>query len=423
MGLSELHGFELVTPDEDLPGRKLAKLDWQDVGGFRAAPDAHLALARALKKRKSERKASFLGDGLARWGALLKDPAFTSYVQTEIESLGDDLVGKDDVDTIVYAVSSALSDIVGGEARLQMSRGSAKPVFELTKLALRSGLDPVFWTSSFKPLRVAFQAELAELDVLLQGEPRVNDVELYLSQLEAQVSPWAKVRDSGVLGLDLAVDNAVITAVETLRRLDHPAIVLDRVTELLERAGTIARSESTQERARECSKAFQRYRGSLCNYCSKRDANPETSVVLQGKRVLSSERVGYNTIRTTYRTMAGLIPRCATCAELHEWLYHLVRTVWLSIGVSAMFAFWVLGTRVGFGGVFLGAVLLVSAGYAGLRLVAMLVTARGDKGYWAYKRTEGYQPFAREGYDITAHDYSKSAFARLRKQGPRNTNR
>ncbi len=61
---------------------------------------------------------------------MLKDPAFTGYVHAEIEALGDDLVGRDDLDTITYAVSSALADIVVGEARLQMSRGSTEPVFD-----------------------------------------------------------------------------------------------------------------------------------------------------------------------------------------------------------------------------------------------------------------------------------------------------
>ena len=418
LGLSELHGVELVQKAAAARGEGPPALAWKDEGGLRSAMDPHVLLAAAMKKkRKATQKASYLGDALARWGSLLKDPAFTPYIHAEIESLGDELVGKDDVDTITYAVSTALADIVVGEARLQMSRGAIAEVLHLTKLAAASGIDPLFWTTAFRPLRTAFQAEVTELEGLLQGNPRINDVDLYLARLEALVKPWAKVKDGGVLGLDQVVDTAVILAVDAIRSLDHPAVVLDRIFEVLGRAENVARSESAKERAREYRTVLQKYRDVLCHYCTKRGAEVESSVVLKGKKLVSSEYVGYNTIRNTFGLMAGLIPRCATCAELHGWMWYLVRAMWVAAFVGAPFVLWLVGEAAGFitGCVAAGA--LIGASYVATRIVARMSTPPGETTYWSYGNTQGYRRMAGEGYSITKHDFRKDAYARLKMEG------
>jgi hypothetical protein len=418
LGLSELHGVELVQKTAEARGEGPPALAWKDEGGVRAAMDPHIVIAGALKKKRKETlKASYLGEALTRWGALLKDPAFTPYVQAEIESLGDELVGKDDVDTITYAVSTALADIVVGEARLQMSRGAIDHVLHLTKLAAASGIDPVFWTTAFKPLRTAFSAEVSELDALLAGNPRVNDVDLYLARLEALVKPWAKVKDGGVLGLDQLVDTAVITAIDAIRALDHPAVVLDRIFEVLGRVENVARSESAKERAREYRTVLQKYRDVLCHYCTKRGAEVESSVVLKGKKLVKSEYVGYNTIRNTFGLMAGLIPRCATCAELHGWMHYFVRAMWVAAFVGAPFLLWVVGESSGF---FMGcfaAGVLVGASWIATRVAARMATPKGETAYWSYSNTQGYRRMAGEGYSISKHDFRKDAYARLKIEG------
>ena len=416
LGLSALHGVELVKKDETPRAEGPPALEWKDEGGLRAAMDPHLLLA-GVKKRTVTQHASYLGDALTRWGGLLKDPAFTPYIQAEIESLGDELVGTDDVDTITYAVSSALADIVVGEARLQMSRGSIFQVLELTKLAAASGIDPVFWTTAFRPLRAAFQTEVTELDALLEGNPRVNDVDLYLSRLKALTKPWSKVKDDGVLGLDQLVDAAVIRAVDALRSLDHPAVVLDRIFAVLGTAEAVARSESTKERSREYRSVLEKYKDILCHYCQKRGAEVESSVVLKGKKLVKSEYVGYNTIRNTFGLMAGLIPRCATCAELHGWMHYLGRAMWFASFIGAPFVLWLFAEqRAVVGGFFMAAV-LIGAGYLGKLLVARLATPKGETHYWSYKATEGYRRIAGDGYSITKHDYRKDAYARLKLEG------
>jgi len=417
LGLSSLHGVDLVKRDEVARAEGPPALVWKDEGGLRATTDPHLVLASVKKKKKVTPHGSMLGDALARWGALLKDPAFTPYVQAEIEALGDELVGKDDVDTITFAVSSALADIIVGEARLQMSRGSIYQVLELTKLAAASGIDPVFWTTAFRPLRAAFQAEVTELDSLLEGNPRVNDVDLYLSRLKALTKPWSKVKDDGVLGLDQLVDTAVIQAVDALRALDHPAVVLDRIFAVLGTAEAVARSESTKERSREYRAVLEKYRDILCHYCQKRGAEVEASVVLKGKKLVKSEYVGYNTIRNTFGLMAGLIPRCATCAELHGWMHYLGRAIWVASFVGAPFVLWLFAERREVVGGFVAAALLIGAGYLGKLAVARLATPKGETAYWSYQATDGYRRIAGDGYSITKHDYRKDAYARLKLEG------
>jgi hypothetical protein len=418
LGLSELHGVEIVERAEAARAGSPPALEWKAEGGLKAAMDPHLVLAGALKKkRKAEQKASYLGEALARWGALLKDPAFTPYVQAEIESLGDELVGKDDVETITYAVSSALADIIVGEARLQMSHGAIDEVLHLTKLAAASGIDPVFWTTAFKPLRTAFQAEVTELDALLEGNPRINDVDLYLARLETLVKPWAKVKDGGVLGLDQLVDTAVITAVDAIRALDHPAVVLDRIFEVLRRAEEIARSESAKERSREYRTVLQKYRDVLCHFCTKRGAEVDSSVVLKGKKLVSSEYVGYNTIRNTFGLMAGLIPRCATCAELHGWMHYFVRAMWVAAAIGAPFLLWLVGESAGFMAGLVAAAALLGASWIATRIAAKASTPTGETAYWSYSNTQGYRRMASEGYSITKHDYRKDAYARLKMEG------
>lgn len=416
LGLSSLHGVDLVRRDEAPRAEGPPALAWKDEGGLRATMDPHLVLA-GVKKKKVTPHGSMLGDALARWGALLKDPAFTPYVQAEIESLGDELVGKDDVDTITFAVSSALADIIVGEARLQMSRGSIYQVLELTKIAAASGIDPVFWTTAFRPLRAAFQIEVTELDSLLEGNPRVNDVDLYLSRLKALTKPWSKVKDEGVLGLDQLVDAAVIQAVDALRSLDHPAVVLDRIFAVLVTAETIARSESTKERSREYRAVLEKYRDILCHYCQKRGADVEASVVLKGKKLVKSEYVGYNTIRNTFGLMAGLIPRCATCAELHGWMHYLGRAMWVASFVGAPFVLWLFAEQRAVVGGFFAAAMLIGLGFVGKLVVARLATPKGETHYGSYQATEGYRRIAGDGYSITKHDYRKDAYARLKLEG------
>ena len=70
-----------------------------------------------------------------------------------------------------------------------------------------------------------------------------NDVDLYLSRLEALTRPWSGIRDDGVLGLDQIVDVAVVQAVDAIRSLDHPAVVLERIFEVLARAEAAERFE------------------------------------------------------------------------------------------------------------------------------------------------------------------------------------
>ena len=127
--------------------------------------------------------------------------------------------------------------------------------------------------------------------------------------------------------------------------------------------------------------------------------------------------VGYNTIRTTFGLMAGLIPRCATCAELHGWMHYLVRAMWVAAFVGAPFVLWLLGESSGFFMGCFGAALLLGASYGATRIVAAMATPKGETPYWSYTNTQGYQRMAGEGYSITKHDFRKNAYERLKLEG------
>jgi hypothetical protein len=421
LGLSAMHGVELVNKGATNGARRASppSLQWKEESGIRLVLDPHVALANASAHFPDggAGKLSRLADALGRWGGLLKDPEFTPYIHAEIESLGDELVGKDDVDTITYAVSTALADIVVGEARLLLSRGAVDQVLDLVRIAVASGIDPVFWSTAFRPLKQAFQSDVSELEPLLDGGPRINDVDLYLSRLEGLTRPWSGIRDEGILGLDQIVDVAVVQAIDAIRSLDHPAVVLERIFEVLGRAERIARSESARERSREYRTVLEKYKDVLCHYCQKRGADLEKSVVLKGKKLVSSQYVGYNTIRNTFSLTAGFIPRCGTCAELHSWMHFLTRAMWVAAIIGAPFLVWVCAER---GAVVPGltlAALLLGASWGAKLIVARKATPEGETPYWNYQTTQGYRRIAGDGYSITKHDYRKDAYDRLKIEG------
>lgn len=416
LGLSAMHGVELIEEAGSAKKTSPPSLEWKDESGIRVVVDPHTALVKAAKAG-AKGKAKDLGEALQRWGALLKDPQFTPYIQAEIESLGDELVGKDDVDTITYAVSTALADIIVGEARLLLSKGAVGQVLYLVRVAVESGIDPVFWSTAFRPLKQSFQADVDDLDPLLAGNPKVSDIDLYLSRLESLTRPWSKAKDEGVLGLDQIIDVAIVKSIDAVRGLDHAAVVLDRIFEVLKRAERIARSESARERARESRTVLEKYRDVVCHFCQKRGADLEKSAVIKGKKHVSSEHVGYNTIRHTYALTAGFIPRCGTCGELHAWMHYLTSAMWIAAIVGSLFIFWVIAEQgAPVPGIILGA-LFVALGWGAKQVVARKATPDGETPYWSYQNTAGYRRIAGEGYGISKYDYRKDAYDRLKRDG------
>ena len=178
-----------------------------------------------------------------------------------------------------------------------------------------------------------------------------------------------------------------------------------------------SRSSPAPNVSREYRTVLNNYKDVLCHYCQKRGADLEKSVVLKGKKLVSSQYVGYNTIRNTFSLTAGFIPRCGTCAELHAWMHFLTRATWVASFVGAPFLFWICAERGDVVPGFMLAALLIGLGWGAKLIVARKTTPTGETPYWNYQTTAGYRRIAGEGYSITKHDYRKDAYDRLKIEG------
>lgn len=417
LALSWLHGTgPLPLPGNPGAKRTAPRLAFKEAGGIAAAKGVHELFPADAPEGRKAAWPSMLRDGLTRWGALLKNPWLSSYVESAITALDDDLVTSDDVEPLMNAVATAVADAIVGEMKLLMLAGGIDRVLELLGIATASGIDPTHWTVAFRPIRALFRAELDDLATLIDPNKPANlrELDLYLQRVAALGAMWASVETDETFGLDQMIDGAVNQAIDRVRSIENASAVLDRIEEVLDAAAKMAKSPSTAERAKEMMRNVASHREGLCNYCNKRSAKAASSCVLHGKKEISRERI-FNGVRITYSTTVALVSRCETCAELHDFFKSTRNTIIILACIVATLG-WVLFQSSDGGIIFVGALLAAAAAFIAFNTVTWRLTPKGETSYSSYRKSEGFRRLADQGYNIESYDYTRDAGGRLMRE-------
>ena len=396
--------------------RTTPKLVFKDENGVAAAKRVHALFPADAPEGRKAAWPSMLRDGLTRWGALLKNPWLSSYLESAITALDDDLVTSDDVEPLMNAVATAIADAVVGEMKLLMLAGGIDRVLELLGIATASGIDPSHWTVAFRPIRALFRTELDDLGTLIDPTKPANlrELDLYLQRVAALGAMWASVETDETFGLDQMIDGAVNQAIDRIRSIENASAVLDRIEEVLGEAAKMAKSPSTAERAKEMARNVASHREGLCNYCEKRSAKAASSCVLKGKKEVSRERI-FNGVRITYSTTVSLVSRCETCAELHGF-FRQTRNVIIILACILVGVGWIMFQSSEGGIIFVGMLLAAAGAFISFTTLTWRLTPKGETSYSSYRKSEGYRRLADQGYGIESYDYTRDAGARLMKE-------
>lgn len=400
------------------PGAKriTPKLSFKDEKGVTAAKGVHALFPADAPEGRQAAWQPMLRDGLTRWGALLKNPWLSSYLESAITALDDDLVTSDDVEPLMNAVATAIADAVVGEMKLLMLAGGIDRVLELLGIATASGIDPTHWTVAFRPIRALFRAELDDLGALIDPTKPANlrELDLYLQRVAALGAMWATVQTDETFGLDQMIDGAVNQAIDRIRSIENASAVLDRIEEVLGEAAKMAKSPSTAERAKEMARNVASHREGLCNFCNKRSAKAASSCVLKGKKEISRERI-FNGVRITYSTTVSLVSRCETCAELHGF-FQKTRNAIIILACVLVGVGWIMFQSSEGGVIFVGMLLAAAGAFISFSTLTWRLTPKGETSYSSYRQSEGYRRLADQGYGIESYDYTTDAGARLMRE-------
>ncbi len=276
---------------------------------------------QALQSHRELAWREVLADAFVEWAALLKDSRFHAYVQAQLQHIAEDLRADEHQESIERAIKTLLADLLAGETKLLLAAGHMEGVSGLLTVAAKSGLDPQLLALSFRPLRHLFQAELSELENLVdESSADLQNVTVYLYRLEALLTRWRRIDTTGMLQLAEVGDEGVARAFNTLRQISYPGTAPQGYEQALEKARNLANSRYLKERISGYAAQAQEYREHMvCYFCGTRQQNPDLCVVLTGHVTTSVERRG-NTIITHYKRLPGFVPRCGTCADFHDVL-------------------------------------------------------------------------------------------------------
>ncbi len=287
----------------------------------------------------------------------------------------------------------------------------------------RSGLAQKQRFQTLRPLRALFETEVGDLKVLLGNvdSPCLEDIELYLARLGELVRRWKEMDPDDLLGLTELTDAAVIRVNALLNdKIEYG--IADRIKKLLVKASSAAHASSLKQRLTAPGDRLDRIEKWTCHYCREREAENETSVLLEGRKETHTTRSG-NTIIHHISVSHGAVPRCPRCADLHEYFrWTCFWTWWLALPfflVGAAFLFSKLSDAWGYSqgsslhfivalGVLVGSCAL--SGPLARWICACWLTPKSERRYWDITTCWQYEGLQREGYSITAK-YHRSAFA------------
>jgi hypothetical protein len=401
-------------------------LQWSPWHGLESCRDPHrLRLTEGRPESANHRTVALWTDSLARWLRLTQVPAFVEFVNQSIARLDDEVIGPDDAETVVTTATTRLMDLLVGELKAQFLAGRVGRVGALVEVAQASDVDPRRWGMAFRQLRPLIRTEVADLDPLLPDaeDRRFDDAALYLARLRTILTRWQSCDRSGLLGLGEIGDEAVSKVCDWLLHMESYAAV-DRLKRLYADAMGLATAESLKQRIATTVTRLNGLEQWACHFCRQRDMELQRSVVIKGKRE-SHRTHGFNSTTIHYVIETNIIPRCARCSELHEYVWDVGKTVRAAFGVVIAgcvgILLWTqpLGANVEPGVyLILGAIaiLLVWApGILARRSAAFLVTPRGERKYWKANTAKPYREMRLKGCKMTI-DYRKSALDLLGRQ-------
>lgn len=315
LAFAAIHRAE-ITRMSDLP----SALEIQRAPGKGArVRDPHLVLA-VEESAHEEHWAALLEQGLTRWAALAGDPWYRAQIEHQIERLGDDLLTRDDAESVATAVKTQIADLVVAEMKSRMIAGRLDQLGAILDCVAASRLDAGVWSAAMRPLRTLFKHEIDELRTILKtstGVARVDDLLIYVQRVSALGDRWKDLDESGLLGLKATLDEALIVGLNTLRHkpTDDPAPT-EAVLAAIAKATS---SKSVHERVNGYRTMMQNDVDALCHFCKARQRDEKFCGAMKGRRETHREPM-FNGVRIHYQVTAGPIPRCGVCAEVHEFV-------------------------------------------------------------------------------------------------------
>jgi len=232
--------------------------------------------------------------------------------------------------------------------------------------------------------------------------------------------------ETGIVGLDYLLDDALEAAYLRLRNLDR----LSQSTELLTRISNLATAASLRERVNFFQREVEEARNRLCYFCKTGQPNYDKSVVLKGKKETGRVR-NYNSTTVYYSFRYLPVLRCERCANFHDFLRHFgILTTWFVALPITGFMIWffaplliyVLGALVVI--CWLGIFLLIAVVSAIVKLLAKTpgffaarlarwLTPPDHRRYGETDYTAESLLYA-EGYGIESTDWRSNAISKLK---------
>jgi hypothetical protein len=416
---SLVNGVGITATDAPVEPRKIARVDWQNMFGLSALPNAHEVIAGPLAGGGAAADgARYWERALRRWSGILTHPWFRPYLVRCIKDLDDDFASEEDAETIEESVRTRLADLASHETRFLLLRGDYQLAGELISALARSGLEKRVLVPALRPIHHHFQSEVSELKPLLEvsGQEGLGQVGAYLKRLGAIKRRWAKLDEAGLVGLVHILDEALEEAFLRLREVEK----LDPESEaLLERLSALAGAASLRERVKSFRGEMEEARKRLCQFCKTEPPDYEKSVVLEGKKETGRES-SYNSTTIYYSLRYEIVLRCERCARFHDFEHNfgIYMTAALLAPVAVLsIPFLLLLLFTCWGAVIAAAVVpyivkfFLWAFSSGL---ALLVTPKGHRRYGDYRDTEGVQRLHAEGYFTIKPDWRSTAVSNIK---------
>lgn len=297
---------------------KISNKDWKVLNDLRILPEVHtIIIGAADENTVAGNTGHHWKEALKRWNQILNHPWFNIYVGRCIEDLDDDFVSADDAETIEKSIRTRLADLAVAETRFLLLEGRYSPATEIISALAHSGFDKRDLGPSLRPIYHLFKSEISELKSLLDVTEQndLNHIEAYFKRLEAIKKRWTAIDESGLIGLNQILDDAVEQSYLQLRTQAQPSAELDI---LLAKAVALTSTKSLQVRINSFQKELEEAKNRLCYFCREKP-DYEKSVVLKGQQETHRETYG-DTTTVHYQIRYAIVLRCERCARLHEFL-------------------------------------------------------------------------------------------------------